>query len=407
MTRGRELRIDRSGPLRRAAVLEAGRLTDLYVDRSDRPALTGAVLLGKVGRIAAGLNGAFVELGAGGPGLLAVADLRRDGRAPARDARIGTLLRTGQPVLVQVKGEGGGGKGPTLTQDVTLPGRFLVHAPAGEGIAVSRRLGRGPERARMMALMRDVGAPGGWIVRADAAEAPPDLIALEAEALAALWRDLQARAAGAAAPALLLAAPTAAQRALAEQGAGLAALRVDGAEAAAEVAAWCRGRAPDLERLLERHAGPQPLFEQDDLEGAIAGLLRPRVPLPGGGSVVIERTEALVAIDVNGGERGDAVAVNLEAAQEVARQLRLRNLGGIIVIDFINMSRAGDGERIVQALSGAVADDPGSTHVYGISKLGLVEMTRSRRGPSLADVLAGVSAPAAAAITPDGEEAQP
>ncbi|HYE52726.1 MAG TPA: ribonuclease E/G [Azospirillaceae bacterium] len=385
MSRGtREILIDRRGTLRRAAVLTDGELTDLHIDRIDRPPLSGAVFLGRVARIAAGLDAAFVDIGTGAPGLLPAADVR----PRARDARIGTLLRTGQPVLVQAKADSVGRKGALLTMDATLPGRFLVAAPFLDGITVSKRLGRGPERARLSALVRDAAPPGlGWIVRADAATADPGLVALEAEALAVAWRDAQRAAAGAAAPALLLPSPTAVARALVEQGGpGLTRIAVDGPEALAEVRAWCRDRAPDLERLARPHVDRVALFETGDLEQEISALMEPLVPLPDGGSLVIERTEALTAIDVNGGEKGNALATNLAAAREIARQLRLRNVGGIVVVDFINLDRAGEREQLIQALSGAVSEDPGNTHVYGMSRLGLVEMTRQRRGPALADL---------------------
>ncbi|HYC04369.1 MAG TPA: ribonuclease E/G [Azospirillaceae bacterium] len=383
----RDLLIDRRGPLRRAAVIDGDELSDLYIDRTDRPGLSGALIRGRVGRIAAGLDAAFVEIGAGQPGLLPASDVR----PRRRDSVIGQLLRTGQEVLVQVKADPFGSKGALLTMDATLPGRFLVCAPLAEGITVSKRLGKGPEKARLTALLRQAAPPGlGWIVRADAATADPELVALEAEHLAAQWRDaLRVPGEG---PVTLLPAPTAVERALLEQGGrGLTRIAVEGPEALAEVRAWCRDRAPDLAPMVRPHVDRIALFDQGDLEHELAELMRPRVDLPGGGSLVIERTEALTAIDVNGGERGDALQVNLAAAREIARQLRLRNIGGIVVVDFVNLERAADREQLILTLSGAVSKDPGNTHVYGMSRLGLVEMTRQRRGPSLADLAASLT----------------
>ncbi|MDQ2102290.1 ribonuclease E/G, partial [Azospirillum isscasi] len=170
---GTEILIDRDGPLTRAAVLTGGRLTDLYIDHAARPSLLGHVFLGRVERIATGLDGAFVDLGTGKSGLLSALDARGPkGRPKAKGERIGNLLRTGQSVLVQVKADATGAKGPSLTMDITLPGRFLVHAPLGRDVAVSKRLGSGPERAELARRIQDIASGAGWIVRAGAATAP-------------------------------------------------------------------------------------------------------------------------------------------------------------------------------------------------------------------------------------------
>lgn len=381
----RELWLDRRGPLRRAAWLEDGVLTDLAVDREDRPAHAGDIRLGRVVRIVAGLEAAFVEIGLDQPALLNAADMR-----PARrGARIGQLLRTGQTLLLQVKADAHGDKGAVVTMDVTLPGRFLVFMPQADGLHLSKRLGKGPEVGRLrQTLAETVPNRGGWIVRADAAGIDPALVALEAEALLELWHGTETAAASATAPALLRPAPDAVARALAEwTGRGVEAIRAEGPALADTVRLWCRDRAPDLAARLQPHAGRPLLFETEDLDGVIAGLGGRRVPLGQGGSLVIDKTEALTVIDVNGGERGNPLAINLAAAGEIARQLRLRNLAGIIIVDFVNMGRAGDREAVIQALSHAVSNDPVATHVYGMSRLGLVEMTRARRGPALADLL--------------------
>lgn len=375
--------IDRCGPLTRAAVLTDGRLSDLHIDHDQRPSLLGAVFLARVERIATALNAAFVDLGAGKSGLLAAADVRgfKD-----RTERIGTLLRTGQPVVVQVKAEAVGDKGPTVTMDVALPGRFLVHLPLGQGVTVSKRIGDAAARAQLARRIGDAAAGQGWIARSGAAGADSELLAIEADALAQLWKSIELTATGSC-PRLLRAGPEAAVRILTETGAARpGTIRVDGPDLERDVAAWCAAQAPDLSDRIVR----QPrLFEMHDLDSAIDSLLTPRVPLPGGGSLVIERTEALWAVDVNAGERGNAIEVNLEAARELARQLRLRNVGGIVVVDFINMKNRGDAERLLNGFAHAVDADPVQTQVYGLSKLGLVELTRARRGTALVDLLSG------------------
>ena len=444
-----ELLIDRRGPLLRAAVVTDGLLTDLHVDRCDlmpsglegdpsrlpsdagrarpRPWLrahervgppsqsdtgdvssswlagvmrpqTGSVWRGRVERISAGLNAAFVDLGTGPSGLLGAVEVRlAGGRRPESGAAIGSLLRSGQTVLVQVKAEAVGTKGPTLAMDVSLPGRVLVHAPFRRGVTVSRRIGQGAARGALTRRLQALTTGDGWIARAGAEGAADALIAAESEALACVWRDLERAAAAGTAPALLAAAPDAGRRAVIGHGlrplsrivvAYDSDLQVGWAE---DFMAWCRDAAPDLALRLETHSGAQPLFDRHDLESQFLALAGSRVPLTGGAGLVIERTEALSVVDVNGGERGNPLAVNLEAAREVARQLRLRNLCGIIIVDFVSMPRRGDGERVLDALAAAVADDPIQTEVHGMSKLGLVELTRARRGPMLIDLLSGYS----------------
>ncbi|MEA1674987.1 ribonuclease E/G [Nitrospirillum sp. BR 11163] len=331
----RELHIDvtspaQGTPLRRAAVLTDGVLSDLYIDRVERPTLAGAVVRGRITRIVAGMNAAFVDIGTGRDGLLPAADVRlpqggggkggpKERPAARLQGPIGAALRAGRSVIVQVKADPVGAKGALLSMDVALPGRFLVHTPLAAGIQVSKRLGQGAsaaaERARLTTVVRDAvpaggqGWAGGWIVRAAAAGVPAEWLAQEAEALALDWRGV-ARA-GDGPPGTLLAAPHAGIRALMEQtGQPVDAILVDdraavGQDLYAELRRWCDDRAADLLPALRRATTGLPLFDGGDLDGAIATLLRPRVPLRGAaaGSLVIERTEALTVIDVNGGRR--------------------------------------------------------------------------------------------------------
>nr|WP_274389995.1 ribonuclease E/G [Azospirillum doebereinerae] len=373
----------------RAAVVSDGRLTDLHIDHADHPSLLGRMFLGRVERIVTAMDAAFVDLGEGLSGFLAAADVRRaDGKPKQGNDRIGTLLRTGQPVLVQVKADPVGAKGPSLTMDVTLPGRFLIHAPFGRDIAVSKRLGAGPARAELTKRIQSLVTGSGWIVRAGAAQAGDDRLAAESEALHLAWRGIRDAAASAPVPSLLYSGADATARLLTELGGTVPArILVDGPDLAKPLSAWCADRTPDLLPLIEQHKDPRRLFDLRDLDGAIAELLGTRVALPRGGSLVIEPTEALTVVDVNAGERGNPLEVNLEAAAEIARQLRLRNVGGIVVVDFVNMRARSDAERVLNALTEAVESDPVQTQVYGMSKLGLVEVTRARRGSPLSALL--------------------
>jgi ribonuclease G len=220
-----EILIDRAGPLVRAAVVEDGRLTDLHIDSDDRPSRLGSIVLGRVERIVTALNGAFVDIGGPSAGLLNAADLRTSAPTSRKAARvdagrIGTLLRTGQPVLVQIKAEPGGDKGPSLTMDATLPGRFLVFTPFKPGISISRRIAHGEAKGRLTQTISGItsGLGGGWIVRAGAMNAAPDLLAAEAETLAVAWRRIEQQCGGLTAPLPLLSGPTAPLRAVIEQG---------------------------------------------------------------------------------------------------------------------------------------------------------------------------------------------
>ncbi|MEI6559884.1 MAG: ribonuclease E/G [Rhodospirillaceae bacterium] len=385
-----ELLIDRRGGLLRAAVVAGGRLTDLHIDRDDRVLPeAGSVWLGRVERIAAGLNAAFIDLGTGKAGLLGLADVRLGNRnRPEPGTAIGTVLHGGQALLVQVKAEATGAKGPTLAMDISLPGRFLVHVPFRRGVTVSKRLGDGAMRAAQVLRLQALTVGDGWIARSGCETLADDgLIVAESESLALAWGDLVRRLGQGGAPGCLCRGPDAARRAVIGHGARpLARLAVEAPVPwRSAFADWCAGAAPDLVPRLETVSGR--LFERHDLEGQIAALMRPEVTLAGGAGLVIERTEALVAIDVNGGERGNPLAVNLEAAAEIARQLRLRNLGGIVVVDFLSMPKRADGERLLAALAVAVRGDPVQTEVYGLSRLGLVELTRARRGPALQELL--------------------
>lgn len=384
-----EILVDRDGPLTRAAVLTNGRLTDLYIDNAERPSILGNVYLGRVERIVSGMDGAFVDLGTGTSGLLIAADARGP---KGRVDRISTVLRTGQDVLVQVRADAVGNKGPSLTMDISLPGRFLIHTPLGRAIAVSKRLGTGPARGELIRRIETLVIGSGWIARAGAARVSDDALATESDALHQRWQaiELGAQSGGKTAPIRLDSGPGAAIRALVEHGASPSddlRILVDNIEIHKEISRWCENQAEDLLDSLSLHRDSVRLFDLRDLDSAIDDLTDIRVPLSAGGSLVIERTEAMTVIDVNAGERANALETNLEAATEIARQLRLRNVGGIVVVDFVNMRQRGDIERLLNLLSGVVADDPAQTQVYGMSKLGLVEMTRARRGTELATLL--------------------
>jgi ribonuclease E/ribonuclease G len=337
----------------RAALVADRRLHAIEIDRAAHPTRVGSVATAKVVRTVQGL-GTIVKLDDGMELLL---------------DRGGPPIQAGEEIAVQVTRAPRGDKLGIASRTVTLAGLGVVHLPHESGTKFSRRLEvDDARRAALEALV--AGKPGGWIFRRSAAQIDMADFASEIAALA-----VEGQGAGITAPDAFrrLATNYAAEPPGRILAAGLAARRT--------AERWCRAFAPSLEARIEpAEAG---LFDLHDLDEAISALTEPRVPLSGGASLVIEPTEALTVIDVNAGPEANALSVNLTAAGEIGRQLRLRHIGGIVVIDFISMTRPRDRERIVDALKVTVADDPAQTYIVPMSALGLVEMTRERRGPGL------------------------
>jgi ribonuclease E/ribonuclease G len=352
----------------RAALVEDRRLGALEIDRPGAGLRVGAVLRAKVVRAAPGL-GVVLRLPDGTESLL---DGLRDTVRP----------QAGEILPVQIARAPHGQKLGTASRSVALAGRGLIHLPFESGIRASRRLAMDEEKRRLLDA-RMSHESGGWILRRAAKNLPEPELFAEIAALASEGAGLL-RADGA------LPAPDAFRRLAADYGAPAPdRILVDGRQAEAAAETWVHAFAPAWDSRIERLSGPvvypsrPSLFDQYDLDSAIDGLAQPRVALPGGGSLVIERTEALTAIDVNAGAEANLPAANCAAAAEIARQLRLRHIGGIVVIDFISMPRSRDRQRVMAALETALANDPARTHILPMSAFGLVEMTRERRGPGL------------------------
>jgi len=371
-----ELLIEEGLVLTRAALLEDGRAVELAVAREEAAPL-GLVALGRVTAVNPALDAAFVELPGGQSGFLPL--------------RGGTPPQEGEALVVQVAQEATAGKGPRLGRDVQVAGRAAVYRPFGRGVQLSGRL---PDEARrrlqgLGARLLAADAGGGLLFRTAAAELPEDEVAAEAAALAAGWRRALAAArppavlAGGEAPAVRLLAGW-----LERQPERIV---VDGAGAFADLRAWCAARAPALQpRLVPWHA-PRPLLEADGAEAAFDAAARDRVALPSGGALTLERTRALTAVDIDSGAaagraRG-ALDVNLEAVEALADRLRLADLGGLFVVDFIGMERPGDGRRLLAGLDRALARDSAPISRSGLSPFGLVELTRRRRRTGLLEWL--------------------
>jgi ribonuclease G len=335
----------------------------------------GAICLGRVRTVAQDLDGAFVDCGLGSDAFLSA----RDARALAgarRGAPIGEQVREGQPVLVQIRRQAGGGKGPRITADVALPGVFLLHRPRTARLAATAE-----ERAAALF------PGGGFSLRPAAVDASDEELLDEAGRLRDRWAAIGALAANVRPPALLASPPEPLQRLLIEHfRPDLERVVLGDRVLLLAARRWLEQWLPRrLESFAERLEYLPDAFEATGAGEQLQEALGRYVPLPGGGSLIVEPTAALTAIDVNGA--GRPLEVDLAAVPEIARQLRLRRIGGIVVIDFVDLESRRERARLEAALRAALADDPAAVQLYPMSPLGLVELSRQRLGPSIAELL--------------------
>jgi ribonuclease G len=385
----------------RAALLENGSAVELHVERANRRGLVGNLYKGRVSRVLPGMQAAFVEVGLERTAFLHVADIARAAPAEAESVPatedINRLMSQGDEVLVQVLKDPIGTKGARLTTFASLPSRLLVYMPHGSGVGVSSRIADSAERERLRSTVRELAPAGGggYIVRTAAAGAEPAALQADLDYLRRLWEHVQLTFRVQAVCTLVHEDLPLALRVLRDElGPDVERVLVDGADVHARMAAFAQDFIPEAATRLELYTGARPLFDLHGVDDEIARALQPRVPLKSGGYLVIDQTESMTTIDVNtGGYVGhrnleDTIfRTNLEAAVAIARQLRLRNLGGIVIIDFIDMEDAGHREQLLTALAGALASDRAQTEIAGISSLGLVEMSRKRTRESLEHLL--------------------
>ncbi|HKO06384.1 MAG TPA: Rne/Rng family ribonuclease [Alphaproteobacteria bacterium] len=378
----------------RAALVAEGRLVELLLAREAKGSLVGNIYLGRVGKPAPGTDASFIELGEARAGFLARGDAKD--ALNARGERHARAPSEGEAVLVEVTQDAFGRKGPRVAATLALPGHWLVFSPSRPGLAISRRIADAETRARLEAQLAPHLAEGEGVVVRTAAEAADGATLLdELVRLRGLWQKILADAARTRAPALLHADADPIERVLRDHG-GPSLRRVccDRREALrrAEDTLARQKRAGRVEVVL--HQGPEPLFARHEIDEQIREALEPVAALPSGGSLVIGTLEALSAIDVNTARQTGiarfeeaALAVNLEAAAEIARQVRLRNLAGLIVIDFLHLEQASQRARVTAALKSAFAGDPAGVQLVGFTSLGLFELTRRRVRASLSDAL--------------------
>jgi ribonuclease E len=370
------------------AVLEGRELVQHYVTRIGATSMVGNVYLGRVQNVLPGMEAAFVDVGRGRNAVLyagevnwSVEDL--EGASP----RIEHVLKNGQSVLVQVTKDPIGGKGARLTAQISLPGRFLVLAPNSDVSGISRRL-PDEERRRLKAIFKQL-KPGqhGLIIRTAAEGATEEALAADLERLLEEWAAIEKRSKRAKAPAVLYEEPELTVRVVRDlfTDEEFRELVTDSPRVFGLVTDYLRAVAPEVLSKVRLHQGPLSAFEKFHIVEQIHKGLDRKVWLPSGGYLVIERTEALTVIDVNTGKSvgktnlEETVAnTNIEAARESARQLRLRDIGGMIVIDFIDMLLEQNKKKVIDAMKESLAQDKSRSQVFDISPLGLLEVTRKR-----------------------------
>jgi len=384
----------------RVAMLEQGVVQELHVERASARGLVGNICLGRVARVLPGMQSAFVEIGLERAAFLHIADIwehRQNGHGNA-EKPIERILHEGQSLLVQVIKDPIGTKGARLSTQVSLAGRLLVYLPQDSHIGISQRIEDEGEREQLRGRLQHLlpeGTGGGFIIRTMAETASEREMAADIEYLTKLWRDLEARSSAQPAPALLYQDLNLAQRVLRDMATEeTTRILVDSRETHQRMTAFAVQYTPALTERIEHYAGDRPLFDLAAIEEEIEKALARRVDLKSGGYLIIDQTEALTTIDVNtggfvGGRSFDDTIfkTNLEAAQVIARQLRLRNLGGIIIIDFIDMENTDHRAAVLAELNRALERDRTRLTVNGFTQLGLVEMTRKRTRESLAHVL--------------------
>ncbi len=392
----------------RIAILEDDELVELLVERSEQRRHVGDIYLGRVNAVLPGMQAAFVDLGLPKTGFLHASDLaenladiedldldedgdrarRRRGHLP----KIEDSLAKGQEVMVQITKEAIGTKGPRVTQQISLPGRYSVFMPGVEHVGVSRRIEDRGERSRLKSIVGELRPKGAGLIVRTAGEGKGEReFAADVKFLTRLWQRIDRKRRS-------MHAPCVVHREL-ELTAGLIRdlfteetdeVVVDHKESFSEIQQYLRSVAPELRERVKLYAGRQPIFDAYNIESQIEKTFERKVWLKKGGYIVVDHTEALVAIDVNTGrftgkknQEETIFRTNLEAAREIPRQLRLRDMGGIIIIDFIDMEEEGNKKAVLEELRKELRRDRARTKAFAVSDLGIVEMTRQRERTSL------------------------
>lgn len=396
----------------RVALLENGQPVEVYIERGKSAGVVGNVYRGKVVRVLPGMQAAFVEIGLHRTGFLYVNDALprvpettlapEDAGKSSKGSRsqplanIADVLKQGQEILVQVQKEPIGTKGARLTRHATLPGRHIVYMPLFNHLGVSHRIENEEERDRLKQCLSEHMRDGdGFIVRTAAEGIAKEDIQREAKILKSLWNDIQEDGENGRAPRLIYADADLAMRATRDLFSDtVAAVHVDQKEDFERIRSFVKGFEPGRELGVQLYENPLPIFDHFGIEVEIERALERKVWLKSGGYIVIDQAEALTVVDVNSGRfvgksnlEETITRINLEAVKETAYQLRLRNIGGIIIVDFIDMAEVANCEKVHSALERYLQRDRAKTCIVRMSEIGLVEMTRKRVRESLGEVL--------------------
>ena len=382
----------------RVAVIEQGVVQEVQVERASAHGLVGNICMGRVVRVLPGMQSAFIDIGGARAAFLHVADIWAHRQEGAEQKPIEKLLSEGQNLLVQVVKDPIGTKGARLSTQVSIAGRLLVYLPQESHIGISQRIADEEERLHLREKLQQLLPPtitGGFIIRTMAEAATDRELLADVEYLGKLWQDIQEKAKTAAPAALLYQDLNLGMRVLRDfVNDETSRILIDSRETFQKVEAFAQEFMPNVVARLAHYTGERPIFDFYGVEDEIEKALARRVDLKSGGYLIIDQTEALTTVDVNtggfvGGRSLDDTIfkTNLEAAQVIARQLRLRNLGGIIIIDFIDMDSEEHRNAVLNEFRKALARDRTRMTINGFTQLGLVEMTRKRTRESLAHVL--------------------
>ena len=389
----------------RIAELTLGKLTGLTVDRAGQGSIIGNIVAGRVEAVIPNLQAAFVDIGEARSGYLALPEARTHSAKP--NDTIADYVVEGDLVLVQITRDPGAEKGAKLTMKPTLIGRDLIFTPAQPGVSISRRISDVEELDRLSNTLKSYGTEGGFIVRTSAQEAEAEDLTREARRLAGVWSQIKNKLASAQPPETIFNEAPPATRLLRDLGGvSLNAVVTDDPDMFNTLRGFTDEEMPDITDLIHLHREKSPLFRFERVDEMINAALDPLVCLPNGGNIQINETAALVAVDVNtggatGGNRRQIIKdVNINAARVFAEQMRLRNLSGLIVIDFVSMRNERDREDVLEVLRQAVIEDPRRPFIGGFTRFGLVELTRRRQGLSLSEMLCvGSSVPEKSSVT--------
>lgn len=389
----------------RIALVDMGILKEVHIERQAKRGIVGNIYKGRVTRVLPGMQSAFVDIGLEKAAFLHASDIVSHTECVEESEQkqfvvkdIAELVREGQDIVVQVVKDPLGTKGARLTTDITLPSRYLVFMPENSHVGVSQRVESEEERARLKELVLPLcDELGGFIIRTAADGATEEELKQDADFLKRLWRKVLERRAKYPTKSMLYGELALTQRILRDFiGAGLEKIRIDSKLCFTEVKQFTEEFMPTLVDKLVLYSGNQPLFDVYGVEAAIQTALNKRVNLKSGGYLIIEQTEAMTTIDINTGAfvghrnlEETIFNTNIEATKAIAQQLQLRNLGGIIIIDFIDMQTDDHRVRVLESLQEALSKDRVKTSVNGFTQLGLVEMTRKRTRESLEHVLCG------------------